>query len=102
MVVITYGVYVLKTGNNIGKDGTKELCEGLMMNKTLLKLNISGMGRKVSFFCFKNHLNTGKQQEMPLEMKEQKQCVKHSKQIKHFWNYLYGVCESITQAIMKK
>lgn len=60
MRVITHGVYVLKTGNNIGKDGTKELCEGLMMNKTLLKLNISGMGIKVSFFCFKNQLNIGR------------------------------------------
>ena len=33
-----------KTGNNIGKDGIKELCEGLTKNKTLLKLDISGRG----------------------------------------------------------
>ena len=39
---------------------------------------------------------------MSLKMKEQKQFVKHSKQTKHFWNYLYGVCKSFTLVFIEK
>ena len=39
---------------------------------------------------------------MSLKMMEQKQFVKHSKQTKHFWNYLYGVCKSFTLVFIEK
>ena len=63
------------------------------MNKTLLKLDISGKVKK--------HLSLKKQfesnqnentQEMLLEMKEPHLFVKHLNKTNHLRNYHYGVC----------